>query len=123
MKSRLSWEEKSGHWLLTKVLRYLMNQFQDEVRFGRFIKKQRLYLRLQWRFHFTREESQVVLRDLANAFIGIRFSNQGLRISSAYLDRETWTICDNNSHEPFTTRDDPRPKSKHQGGESSGVAR
>jgi hypothetical protein len=83
---------------------------------GRYIKKQPLYLRMQWRFHFSREDSQEVLRDLAKAFPGILFTNQGLRISSAYLDRDTWVVCENASHEPFRRSDVLEPAEKQKPG-------
>jgi hypothetical protein len=116
MKSQLNWEEKSGHWLLTKVLRHLIRDFRGQVMMGRYIKKQPLYLRMQWRFHFSREDSQEVLRDLAKAFPGILFTNQGLRISSAYLDRDTWVVCENASHEPFRRSDVLEPAEKQKPG-------
>lgn len=110
-----NWEEWTGHWFLARVLSHLVGEFHDTILMGRYVMKNPLYKCMSWWFRCSRHETKEVLTLLAKAFPGIVFSNRGLRISTAYLDRDDWTVCDKEDHPKVEF--DPRKK----GGESSGV--
>lgn len=142
-----NWEAHGGHWFFVRVLRHLIKEYQGEILMGRYIKKQPLYRTMSWWFRCSREDTQEVLTILSKAFPSIKFSNQGLWISSVYLDPKNQMLEQEHGHKtpeahdhitaekaaPLNIRpseDDPTWKPKNsqkkgaarpEGGDSDGV--
>jgi len=80
--------ECCDHWILKRLLRHLVFKHHDTILMDRAIPKHQVYRDVSWWNPFRREETRELLGMLARSFPSIKFSNQGLWISSVYLNRD-----------------------------------